>query len=71
MFSLITPTVDYEQSYRSYYDELGNAERCPFTLDFEFDDFPAQYRRSSGDRLNYDHVPDKAAGGYSIAKQNN
>ena len=41
MFSLITPAVEFEQSYRSYIDELGSAERYPFTLDFRFDDFPA------------------------------
>ncbi|MDJ0906840.1 MAG: GNAT family N-acetyltransferase [Woeseiaceae bacterium] len=41
MLSLIKPTVEYEQSYRSYIQELGDSERYPFTLDFEYDDFPA------------------------------
>ncbi len=41
MLSLIKPTVEYEQSYQSYIRELGDSERYPFTLDFEFDDFPA------------------------------
>ena len=41
MLSLIEPTVEYEQSYRRYIEELGSAERYPFTLDFEFHDFEA------------------------------
>ncbi len=41
MLALIKPTVEYEKSYRSYIRELGSSERYPFTLDFEFDDFPA------------------------------
>ena len=61
VFSLIKPIVDYEQSYRSYIHELGNAERYPFTLDFEFDDFPALVTRltnhSSGIDLPDDWVP--------------
>ena len=39
MFTLTTPTIELEASYRSYIDELGDSERYPFTLDFEFDDF--------------------------------
>ncbi len=61
MFSLITPTVEFEQSYRSYIDELGSAERYPFTLDFEFDDFRALVARlnncSSGVDLPDGSVP--------------
>ena len=45
MFSLTTPKIEYEQSYRSYIEELGDAERYPFTLDFEFDDFAALVAR--------------------------
>ncbi len=45
MFSLIKPSVEYEKSYRSYIRELGDSERYPFTLDFEFDDFPALVTR--------------------------
>ncbi|MDJ0711869.1 MAG: GNAT family N-acetyltransferase [Woeseiaceae bacterium] len=41
MFTLTEPTAEYEQSYRSYIAELGNSERYPFTLDFDYDDFPA------------------------------
>ena len=54
MFSLITPTVEYEQSYRSYIEELGDAERYPFTLDFEFDDFPALVSRLNDASLGID-----------------
>lgn len=39
MLSVKKPTVEFEKSYRSYIDELGDEERYPFTLDFEFDDF--------------------------------
>ena len=41
MFSLTTPIVEYEESYRAYIEELGSEERYPFTLDIEFDDFEA------------------------------
>ena len=41
MFSLVTPSAEYEQSYRGYIEELGDTERYPFTLDIEFDDFTA------------------------------
>ena len=61
MFSLITPTVEYEHSYRSYIEELGGAERYPFTLDFEFDDFQSLVTRlndsSVGKGLPGDWVP--------------
>lgn len=57
MFSLITPTLEYEQSYRSYIHELGNVERYPFTLDFEFDDFPALVARLRNHSLGVD-LPD-------------
>ena len=45
MFSLIRPSLEYERSYRSYIRELGDSERYPFTLDFDFDDFPAFVNR--------------------------
>lgn len=57
MPSLIPPTVEYEESYRSYIDELGSAERYPFTLDFEFDDFPALVARLNNLSLGID-LPD-------------
>ena len=57
MLSLITPTVKYEESYRSYIDELGSAERYPFTLDFKFDDFPALVARLNNFSLGID-LPD-------------
>ncbi|MDJ0918995.1 MAG: GNAT family N-acetyltransferase [Woeseiaceae bacterium] len=37
--------MEYEASYRSYIQELGDAERYPFPLDFDFDDFPALVNR--------------------------
>ncbi|MEL6449382.1 MAG: GNAT family N-acetyltransferase [Pseudomonadota bacterium] len=43
--SLILPCAEYEQSYRAYIDELGDDERYPFPLDFEYDDFAALLRR--------------------------
>ena len=54
MLSLITPTVEYERSYRNYIEELGSAERYPFTLDFEFDDFPALVARLNNYSLGID-----------------
>ncbi len=57
IFSLITPTIEYEQSYRSYIDELGSAERYPFTLEFEFDDFSALVTRLNNHSLGID-LPD-------------
>ncbi len=36
---LVAPSAAYEQSYREYILELGDEERYPFPLDFEFDDF--------------------------------
>lgn len=59
MLLLVTPTVDYEESYRSYVDELGSAERYPFTLDFEFDDFPALVARLNNFSLGID-LPDSS-----------
>jgi predicted acetyltransferase len=57
MLSLITPTVEYEKSYRGYIRELGDSERYPFTLDFEFDDFPAFVARLYNCSLGID-LPD-------------
>ena len=61
MFSLIKPSVAHEESYRSYIRELGDTERYPFTLDFEFDDFPALVTRlndaSLGKGLSEGQVP--------------
>ena len=45
MFLLIEPTVEYEDSYKSYIRELGSAERYPFPLDYEYEDFPALVKR--------------------------
>ena len=57
MLSLIKPTVEYEKSYRSYIRELGDSERYPFTLDFEFEDFPALVTRLINCSLGID-LPD-------------
>lgn len=42
---LITPCMEYEQSYRRYIAELGDEERYPFPMDFEYDDFSSLLRR--------------------------
>ena len=61
MFSLIRPTVEYEESYRSYIRELGDSERYPFPLDYPYDDFQALVTRlnnySLGIGLPDDLVP--------------
>lgn len=57
MLSLIQPAVEYEQSYRSYIRELGDSERYPFTLDFEYDDFPALVTHLNNCALGLD-LPD-------------
>jgi predicted acetyltransferase len=57
MLSLKKPTIGYEKSYRSYIKELGNAERYPFTLDFEFDDFSELVVRLNNWSLGID-LPD-------------
>lgn len=36
---LILPTEKFQESYISYIKELGNEERYPFPLDFEYADF--------------------------------
>ena len=38
---LIKPTLDYQASYLSYIEELGDEERYPFPLDFDHSDFNA------------------------------
>ena len=57
MLSLIKPTVKYEKSYRSYIRELGDSERYPFTLDFDFDDFTSLVTRLDNCSLGID-LPD-------------
>ncbi|VAW42425.1 hypothetical protein MNBD_GAMMA01-1729 [hydrothermal vent metagenome] len=36
---LISPTLEYQDSYISYIKELGGEERYPFPLDFEYENF--------------------------------
>ena len=57
MLSLIKPAVEYERSYRSYIQELGESERYPFILDLEFDDFSEFVVRLNNYSLGVD-LPD-------------
>ncbi|AKC85484.1 GNAT family N-acetyltransferase [Pseudoxanthomonas suwonensis] len=43
--TLVLPGRGYERSYRGYILELGDEERYPFPLDFEYRDFAALLRR--------------------------
>tara|TARA_R100000005_G_C5002947_1_gene210876 strand:- start:5626 stop:6183 length:558 start_codon:yes stop_codon:yes gene_type:complete len=43
--SFIEPTLELESSYRDYIRELGNEERYPFPLDFDYSDFPSLLAR--------------------------
>ncbi len=36
---LITPTIDYEESYKRYIKELGDEERYPYPLDLDHRNF--------------------------------
>jgi len=45
---LISPTVEYQDSYISYIKELGNEERNPFPLDFEYEDFVGLLKKLDG-----------------------
>lgn len=45
MPKLILPSHAFEASYHSYIEELGDEERYPFPLDFEYDNFPAMLER--------------------------
>jgi len=45
---LILPTVEYQDSYISYIKELGNEERYPFPLDFEYEDFAGLIKKLDG-----------------------
>lgn len=38
---LVTPDIKYKASYLSYIEELGDEERYPFPLDFDYHDFKA------------------------------
>lgn len=61
MFLLTRPSVEYEASYVSYVDELGDSERYPFPLDYAYDNFEALVARlndySSGKGLVDGMVP--------------
>ena len=45
---LISPTVEYQDSYISYIKELGDEERYPFPLDFEYKDFVGLLKKLDG-----------------------
>lgn len=42
---LINPQPGYEESYHRYISELGDEERYPFPLDFDYSNFPLLLRR--------------------------
>lgn len=42
---LILPSAKYQASYCAYIDELGDEERYPFPLDFDYQDFGAMLAR--------------------------
>ncbi|WP_394130510.1 GNAT family N-acetyltransferase [Shewanella maritima] len=58
---LITPSIDYQQSYLNYISELGDEERYPFPLDFDHQDFPSMLARidkfAKGEALAEGAVP--------------
>ena len=56
---LILPSVDYEQSYTNYIDELGDEERYPFVMDFEHQPFDLLIQRL-GDLAKGRNVPEGA-----------
>jgi predicted acetyltransferase len=45
---LITPTLNYEASYREYIKELGDEERYPYPLDLDHSDFAAFVQKLNG-----------------------
>lgn len=48
LMKLISPTVEYQDSYISYIKELGSEERYPFPLDFEYEDFVGLLKKLEG-----------------------
>ncbi len=58
---LIKPTIDHQDSYLSYIEELGEEERYPFPLDFDHSDFSAWLKRvaefEQGIELPLGYVP--------------
>lgn len=44
-FSLVVPCKQYQNSYHHYITALGDEERYPFPLDFEYADFSAMLRK--------------------------
>jgi predicted acetyltransferase len=58
---LISPTAEYQDSYISYIKELGDEERYPFPLDFEYTDFMALLNKldsyAKGSRVPENMVP--------------
>lgn len=58
---LVAPDICYRQSYHRYIQELGDDERYPFPLDFDYQDFPAYLARlkeiEQGIRLPAGYVP--------------
>ncbi|CUS48796.1 MAG: putative acetyltransferase [Idiomarinaceae bacterium HL-53] len=42
---LVKPSIQYQNSYHQYIQELGDEERYPFPLDFPYEDFPNLIKR--------------------------
>ena len=59
--NLVLPSIEYQQSYHSYINELGSEERYPFVLDFDYQDFAAYLAKirgfSEGINLPCGYVP--------------
>jgi predicted acetyltransferase len=54
---LTHPNREYEQSYREYILELGDEERYPFPLDWDYEDFDLLLRKL-GDFRNGKNIPE-------------
>ncbi|MDP5144878.1 GNAT family N-acetyltransferase [Shewanella sp. ULN5] len=59
--NLVLPSIEYQYSYHSYINELGNEERYPFVLDFDYQDFDTYLTKvkdfSQGINLPNGYVP--------------
>ncbi|GIU49745.1 GNAT family N-acetyltransferase [Shewanella algidipiscicola] len=58
---LLLPIMQYQASYLSYIDELGDEERYPFPLDFEHHDFEAMLAKMARFAQGKDLPPGYAA----------
>ncbi|MEM9103866.1 MAG: GNAT family N-acetyltransferase [Pseudomonadota bacterium] len=53
----IKPSMHFQESYNEYIQELGNEERYPFTMDFEYSDFHGLLQKLENFALGKD-LPD-------------